>query len=175
MDNSCMNYGSYTKWKCKGPCVFGLLTWWFSYLHEAVQVKISAKSGITESLDTAMNGRPLLDDGWNQNRAMWLFHRGSLGSVKWGLNGDTKTLGVGSAPMRFPAGHLLKLSLLPSVQLWSNPLTFLQSHSPSHSVPSFQHGQALSDCLPLHPRGLKRLTTRFLTLTKVKKLESWLS
>ena len=58
-----MNYGSYTKWKCKGPCVFGLLTWWFSYLHEAVQVKISAKSGITESLDTAMNGRPLLDDG----------------------------------------------------------------------------------------------------------------
>ena len=112
MDNSCMNYGSFTKWKCKGPCVFGPLTWWFSYLHEAVQVKISAKSGITESLATAMNGRPLLDDGWNQNRAMWLFHRGSLGSVKWGLNGDTWTLGVGSAPMRFPAGHLLKRSLL---------------------------------------------------------------
>ena len=43
--------------------MFGPLTWWFSYLCEAVQVKISVKSGIIESLDTAMNGRPLLDDG----------------------------------------------------------------------------------------------------------------
>ena len=69
--------------------MFGPLTWWFSYLHEAVQVKISAKSGIIDSLDTAMNERSLLDDGLNQNRAMWLFHRGNLGSVKWGLNGAT--------------------------------------------------------------------------------------
>ena len=94
--------------------------------------------------------------------------------VVWAqLNGNWMEIHGHLGLVQLPWGSLLAISwsgvyFFPGVQLLSNPLTFLQSHCPSHSLPSFQHGQALPDCFTLHPRGLKSL------LLKVKKLQSWL-